>query len=277
MKENRDAWIGLLFSDDIEGGWLDRNLKDDPGGKTNRGVTIGCYSDYLGRPATDQELRAITAEKAREIAIAMYWNPVNADKLPDGIDIYAADFAWHSGWPQAGRVLQRLVGVEIDGFVGDKTLTAVRAQKPIDLLESYHLARLAFLEGLANWEANSNGWRKRCRLMHSLASSKVKPSQAVAEVAGSAIIKTNTVAAAGSVGTFAWALAEYGPAVLHWLGEQADDPRTLERMQDGVTYLAAPEHTSILAGILMLVSAVVFGTSSFTVWRRYRMWRKGRV
>jgi lysozyme family protein len=71
------------------------------------------------------------------------------------------DAAVNSGPAQATRWLQRALGVDPDGVIGPKTLTAAYAANP-DALRARMLAqRLRFMAGLANWPAFSRGWSRR--------------------------------------------------------------------------------------------------------------------
>ncbi len=174
MIENRRVWLDRLLSASIEGGYV--NDPDDGGGPTNLGITARTLGVWrkLGRDATEDEVRAVTREEAEGIALALYWNAVRGDQLPGGIDIYAADFAFNSGPGTAARILQELVGTAADGFVGDKTIAAVRAVPPQRLLEDYDDARMTYLRGLKNWPKFGNGWTDRCQQMRKLARSRIE-------------------------------------------------------------------------------------------------------
>lgn len=58
---------------DHEGGFVDH--PSDPGGATNMGITIKTLSSHLGRPATKEEVRALTKEQAMQIYHKRYWMP----------------------------------------------------------------------------------------------------------------------------------------------------------------------------------------------------------
>jgi lysozyme family protein len=273
MIENREAWMDLLFSDEVEGGWSDRPKNEDPGGKTMRGITLGCYSDFLGRAATPEELRQITEEKAREIAITMFWNPVSGDFLPGGVDVLAADFAFHSHWTRAAKELQELVGVKVDGFVGPNTISAVRRHNQRDLVLRYYDARMDFMEGLPNWEANARGWRKRAKLMRDLALKKVQARPTlVAALKNPEAVGTATAAAAGATG-IAWYLDQAGPlieAIKGLLG-----PEQLQKLQSIDDTVAAAGAGDPLPALLLV--AYMTATSGFAVYRIIQTFRKGRV
>lgn len=166
MRKNLSVWLDKLGP--YEGGFADRPLGDDPGGATNRGITLATYRRYckdLGKPEpTISDLKALDGETQCAIAAKYYWNPIKGDALPGGVDMYLADFAFMSGG--AVKVLQRDVlgfaGSDVDGDIGPKTLAAVKAMDPKTCLQNLHSARLEYLRGLSNYAANKSGWERRC-------------------------------------------------------------------------------------------------------------------
>lgn len=146
----------------IEGGISDRPLKADPGGLTNMGVTQKVYDNWRslrGLPA--KSVREITSQEVIAIAKANYWNTVQGDKLPSGVDFAVFDFSFNSGPAQAVKELQRVLGVGADGVVGLATLRALAGADPAEVINGVCDRRLAFMKKLKNWNANKNGWTKR--------------------------------------------------------------------------------------------------------------------
>ncbi len=102
-------------------------IKGDPGRATNWGITIFTLSGWLGRPATDAEVYALTLEQAGEIFHAWYWNSVRGARLWWGLDLFVADHGFNSGTGDSVRVLQRVLGFtgdDVDGRMGPQTLGA---------------------------------------------------------------------------------------------------------------------------------------------------------
>lgn len=192
MKENRRAWLDELAK--AEGGYSDHPA--DNGGKTNRGITQATLAAWRGRPVTEADVRALTAEEAEAIASAQYWNQVKADQLPPGVDLYAADFAFNSGPRRAIKVCQQALGFEgqdVDGYVGPLTLNAIRQYSPRDLINGMHDARMKFLMGLDDWPTFGEGWKARCNSMR-YAAMQLAPDQAPAVVVAQEK-KTNKIVA----------------------------------------------------------------------------------
>lgn len=143
-----------------EGGWADH--PKDPGGATMRGITIGTYRKYKGRPVSKAELRAISESDLRAIYAQGYWTPVCGDKLPEGLDMVTFDGAVNSGVSRGAKWLQSALGVKADGVVGGKTIAAAWAvPNRIAVIQRACAARMGFLRGLRTWGTFGRGWTRR--------------------------------------------------------------------------------------------------------------------
>src|SRR5690606_12170295 len=108
-----------------EGGFS--NHKDDPGGATNRGITLENYRRYVKGNGTVADLKAISAQDVEKVYRLFYRSAVKEDDLPGGLDYAVFDFAVNSGPGRAIRFMQAVAGVSQDGIVGPATLAAVRS------------------------------------------------------------------------------------------------------------------------------------------------------
>jgi lysozyme family protein len=142
-----------------EGGYVD--LKADPGGATNLGVTQATLSAWRHRKVTKDEVRALTKEEAGKIYRAQYWNAVRGDDLPAGLGYAVFDYAVNSGPSAAVKMLQRVLGVTADGAMGAMTLAAVAKRDTRDLIGKLCDRRLAFLRSLRTWRTFGKGWSRR--------------------------------------------------------------------------------------------------------------------
>lgn len=160
-----------------EGGYVDH--PKDPGGATNLGITIGTLSNWLGRKATKAEVKALTVDQAGRIYRSRYWNKVNGDALPAGLDLAVFDFAVNSGPARAAKMLQTIVGVTADGQIGPKTLAAIERIGAASVIGDLCSQRLAFLQQLSTWPTFGKGWGRRVADVRAeaLAMAQAKPAE----------------------------------------------------------------------------------------------------
>jgi len=142
-----------------EGGYVD-NPKD-PGGATNLGITISTLSAWEGRNVTKDEVKALTKAKATTIYHANFWNKIDGDALPAGVDYAVLDFAINSGPARAVKFLQRIVGVAQDGVIGAKTLAAVQKMSADRIINALSDDRAAWLKTLGTFKDFGKGWLAR--------------------------------------------------------------------------------------------------------------------
>jgi lysozyme family protein len=162
MRQNADRGIALILQH--EGGFVDHPR--DPGGATNRGVTIGTLRqlgmDLDGDRDVDvSDLRALTEADAASVFKRFYWDKVEADLLPSGIDYAVADFAVNAGPTRAAQHLQRALGVKDDGDIGPITIEAARKANAAAIIDRVCDSRLAFKRGLSTWATFGRGWTAR--------------------------------------------------------------------------------------------------------------------
>ena len=170
MKENFAACLAETLRH--EGGWSDH--PKDPGGATMKGVTLDTYRRW--RPgATKAQLRAITDAEVAAIYRKGYWDAVNADDLPAGLDLVAFDGAINSGPSRGAKWLQAGVGVKQDGKVGPATIAAARAYDTRTAVNRACDARLAFLRTLGTWPTFGKGWSRRVASVRSTALDMAAP------------------------------------------------------------------------------------------------------
>lgn len=146
-----------------EGGYV--NHPRDPGKATNMGITIATLRAWRGTNVTNKDVRNLTQAEALAIYKAQYWDTVRADLLPLGLDYLTFDYAVNSGPARAIKDLQRTVGVNADGVIGQKTLSKIKeyitANGMQALLNAYATRRWKFVQGLSTFSTFGNGWRRR--------------------------------------------------------------------------------------------------------------------
>lgn len=142
-----------------EGGYVDH--PKDPGGATNKGITLATFRRYIKPKGTKADLKALTTDQAVIVYKRQYWDTVLGDLLPSGLDYCVADFAVNSGPARAAKYLQKIVGVKQDGKIGPATLKAVEGHDTASIIEFLCDDRMAFLQRLKIWPTFKNGWTRR--------------------------------------------------------------------------------------------------------------------
>jgi lysozyme family protein len=165
MRTNFDACLAKVL--EHEGGYVFH--KDDPGGMTNLGVTKRVWEEWVGHEVDEKTMRGLTPEIVGPMYKAKYWDKVKGDDLPSGVDYAVFDAAVNSGPGRAAKWLQGCVGVEQDGGIGPKTLAAVAAMNPVELVEDYAKRRLSFLMDLPHWGTFGKGWGRRVAAVQTVA------------------------------------------------------------------------------------------------------------
>lgn len=144
-----------------EGGFA--NHPQDPGGATMKGVTLATFRQVYGANKTVNDLKNITDEQWHTIFKKYYWDRWKADQIKSqSIANLLVDFVWASGSHGITKV-QELLGVKVDGIVGDKTLSALNSQCPTIIFDKIWKRRQQFIESLKTYPTFGKGWMRRLR------------------------------------------------------------------------------------------------------------------
>ena len=203
MRENRERWLQEVKKQ--EAGWADH--PDDNGGPCMFGVTLPALSSWRRRECTVEDLKALTWEEAADLYSGRYWNAVGGDDLPGGLDVVVADACVNSGNRRASLWLQSVLGTEVDGYVGPKTIEGARKADTATTIRSFSATRLAFLQTLKDWPVFGKGWSRRVAEVEELGLSLVKPITVEAKAPAAA-------AEGGIIGIALAIIAQMGPELL---------------------------------------------------------------
>lgn len=157
MRHNFEKALAAVLHH--EGGFV--NHPDDPGGMTNLGCTKKVWEEWVGHEVDEKAMRSLTAEMVGPMYKRKYWDKVQGDDLPAGVDYCCFDAAVNSGAGRAAKWLQGVVGVDADGAIGPKTMKAVKEFDAKTLIEDYSKRRLSFLSDLPTWGTFGKGWGRR--------------------------------------------------------------------------------------------------------------------
>lgn len=156
----------LAFVLEHEGGWSDDPF--DPGGATNKGITLAVYAREIGREVSAQSmgdlkaaLRHIPDELVRRIYLERYWRPGRCPTLPPAIALFHFDACVNQGVGTAARFLQRALGVEADGEIGPVTLAAAADADATAVLKAYADIRRRHYRSLGHFWRFGRGWLAR--------------------------------------------------------------------------------------------------------------------
>ncbi|AHA99598.1 conserved hypothetical protein [Brucella ceti M644/93/1] len=157
MKRNFQTVMPYIFSE--EGGYADNPA--DPGGATNMGITINTLSAWEGRQVSPQDVKELTQATATQIYQVEFWNKIDGNDLPSGVDYALFDFAVNSGPGRAAKTLQKILAMPEDGIIGAQTVAAAAARSPEGIINALCDARAAWLRGLSTAATFGNGWLAR--------------------------------------------------------------------------------------------------------------------
>lgn len=143
-----------------EGGYVDH--PDDPGGATNLGITHKTLAAWRKvDKCSREEVQTLQRDEAREIYRAHYWNALNCDNLPAGVDLVTFDMGVNAGVGRSSRMLQEVVSVEKDGQVGPITVGAVNRIDAEFVVSRFSDRRLEYYQSLKHWPTFGRGWSRR--------------------------------------------------------------------------------------------------------------------
>lgn len=168
MKSVKDLATEIVAR---EGGFV--NDPDDPGGTTNRGVTLGTLRrlglDLTGEGRIDvADVRRLTAAQAVDIYVEHYFTRTSIAALPEVLQPSVFDMYVNAG-ANAVKVLQRLLGdmgfpCDPDGQIGPQTIRAAQMAyeaAPSHLADAYGIARRNYYYALADARPASRKYARR--------------------------------------------------------------------------------------------------------------------
>lgn len=145
-----------------EGGFV--NDPDDLGGATNKGITIGAFTEYKKRKGqkapTVDDLKNISDSEWHNIFKSLYWDRWKADEIKNqSVANILVDWVWASGSHGIKRP-QRLLGVKADGIVGKQTIAALNAMDAATLFKMIKDDRAKFVDEICKARPKNEKYRK---------------------------------------------------------------------------------------------------------------------
>jgi len=176
-----------------EGGYADRPKTEDPGGRTDEGISEKLLKGINARDGSKlpEDPRKLTSNQKAKIYKEEFFNPLKINKVAEiaGMRVQAPqlpeqlfDAGVQHGPETAGTMLQKAIaqhmGGELhkkdnkgqqtyDGLVGPQTreaLTKASEEGKLGAINNTMLKmRLEFMRSLPNYVSNKNGWEARAR------------------------------------------------------------------------------------------------------------------
>ena len=151
------------------------NHPADRGGPTRWGITAKVYGEYLGKPVTPDQVKAMPWAHALIIYRERYWRGANIDRLPEALQPVIFDMAVNMGPGTAVRLLQHALGdlgrpIIGDGIIGkitagiaSRAVADLGAKRVVDAVCDQR--REYYQHIITNDPSQSvfrNGWLSRC-------------------------------------------------------------------------------------------------------------------
>ena len=126
-----DSWVRMVL--EHEGGYVFN--ENDKGGETNKGITQKNFSQFLGREATEDDMRNMTEQQAIDFYRDL-WEKMNLDRYPPSLSLQYADRRVQTGHRGSDMMLQMAINtrtnpndpekwIDVDGIAGRGTLAAL--------------------------------------------------------------------------------------------------------------------------------------------------------
>lgn len=156
MTTQSDAIIAFILKH--EGGYV--NDPHDAGGETNFGISKRQYPNL--------DIKNLTKQQAADIYKRDYYARVKGDSMPAWLALLLTDFGVNAGTGTAVRLLQRILGQDVDGILGKNSMAAVQravADPNSQLCQDYVAGRRAHYQNLATNKPSQQkflkGWLNR--------------------------------------------------------------------------------------------------------------------
>lgn len=134
-----------------EGGYVNR--PDDPGGETKFGISKRSYPN--------EDIAAMTLERAKSIYLANYWNKLRCGEMPGAVGFSVFDAGVNCGVTRSAEWLQKVLGVKVDAVIGALTLQALAHRSAPLVAAKFNALRLDYHASLPSWPTFGKGWARR--------------------------------------------------------------------------------------------------------------------
>lgn len=134
-----------------EGGYS--NDSRDNGGETNWGISQKAYPNL--------HIPSLTKDQAKHIYKSDYWDAIKGDYLPGRLATLVFDCAVNQGVGAATKMMQKSLGVNADGVIGPKTLSAAQSADLSDFAVKFGAERGLRYGQHEDFLIYGRGWMRR--------------------------------------------------------------------------------------------------------------------
>lgn len=132
---------------------------------TNWGISAPVYEDWIGRPPSTKDMQNISLLTAHQIYKSRFWDDIDGDSIQSQ-EVANIFFDGRVNHGRTGtKLMQKVLGVNVDGVVGNQTLSAINRANPTSLFNRYKAARRQFYYDIVNRKPSQriflNGWLNR--------------------------------------------------------------------------------------------------------------------
>lgn len=178
-SENFKSAMSLVLQ--LEGGWS--NHPQDPGGATNKGITLKTYQYAIQKNLITppnkkliEGLKTIGEDEVNTIYHRLYWQKAGCEHLAKPLSLMHFDAAVNHGVAQALKFLQEAVGATIDGEWGPETKAKTKTANQSQTIASYRNIRRNHYLTRPHFPTFGKGWLKRLTTIYQAAEKHVPAS-----------------------------------------------------------------------------------------------------
>jgi len=132
------------------------NSKDELVG-TKYGISARFFEDHYGYPPTEDDMRSITKEEAKDLYLYNFWNANKANQInSQAVANTIIDMQVNSG--KGIRIAQEVLvdefgkNIAVDGISGPNTINALNSVDPTQFVNEYNYARTRYYVSIGNDE-----------------------------------------------------------------------------------------------------------------------------
>lgn len=103
----------------------------------------------------------LTLDGAKAIYKRDYWDAIKGDYLPSMIATLVFDSAVNQGVYRATKLMQKSLGVSVDGVIGKQTLAAAQNADPYEFATLFGAERALHYAALSTFDVFGRGWMRR--------------------------------------------------------------------------------------------------------------------